>query len=83
MWLRDIASIAPYDLTPLPLIDWVPAEEGLKWFRIVTTTLLTVASRWVFVMSDVNYVSWHLHNVALLSALTGMWLVTMSNMATT
>ncbi len=61
------------------MFPWLPPQEVLKWFRIVSVTVLTVASRWVFVMSDVNYVSWHLHNTALLSALTGMWLVTMAN----
>ena len=79
----DLATMSTYEMTPLTLFYCPPFNVLLKWFRVLYTTVLTVAARWVFVMSDVNYVSWHLHNTALISALTGMWLVTMSNFVST
>ena len=49
------------------------------WYRIVTTVLLTVLSRWIFNKSDNTLPFWHLHNMGLGSALLGMWLVTVSH----
>jgi hypothetical protein len=69
----------PYELTSQTLFYWIPHSSVLKWYRVLYTSMLTVFSRWIFVNSDVNFVAWHLHNTALLSTLTGMWLVTMSH----
>ena len=63
----------------MTLFYWFPPVDVLKWFRIIYTVCLSVASRWVFVQSNVNLVAWHLHNTALISALIGMWLVTVSH----
>ena len=62
---------------------YLPSSEVLKWYRVLYTVIFTVASRWVFVLSDVNFICWHLHNAALLSALIGMWLVTISHFFST
>ena len=49
------------------------------YYRIVTTVLLTFLSRWIFNKSDNTLPFWHLHNMGMGSALTGMWLVTISH----
>ena len=70
-----------YYLTSLPFFTVVP-EDVLMWYRIVTTVLLTVLSRWIFNKSDNTLPFWHLHNMGLGSALLGMWLVTVSHFLT-
>jgi hypothetical protein len=49
------------------------------WFRIVYTTLLTIASRWIFVKSNFSSPSWHIHNTGMISAFIGMWLLTITS----
>ena len=67
-----------YLLTSLSYFKGVP-DVVLMWYRIVTTVLLTVFSRWIFNKSDNTLPFWHLHNMGLGSALAGMWLVTVSH----
>ena len=58
-------------------------KNVLMGIRIVYTVLLTIASRWVFVKSNFSSPSWHIHNVGMISAFIGMWLVTIAHLIET
>ena len=70
----------PYALTIYSILPNIIKEDYLMWYRIGYTVLLTILSRWVFVKSNFSSLTWIIHNTGLVSALIGMWLLTINHL---
>ena len=79
-FVPDFFDNKPYLYTTSSIMPEVINSTVLMWIRIVYTVLLTIASRWVFVKSNFSSPSWHIHNVGMISAFIGMWLVTIAHL---